>query len=150
MTFAFIALVRSIDTSNLIAGNLAFKQGATLSAEGGAEKAIEWLTSRNGSLELYTPDRAAGYYATSQSTLDPTNSHSAADVPAVDWDDNNCQGIPNNACVKPAPAITVGDNAVSYLINRLCNGDGDSNSAANSCATFQAADSPSPQPGDRN
>src|SRR3546814_10518494 len=77
MTIAGIALVRSVDTSNLIAGNLAFKQGATLSAEGGAEKAIEWLTSRNGSLELYTPERAAGYYATSQSTLDTTNSHSA-------------------------------------------------------------------------
>lgn len=148
MTIAGIALVRSVDTSNLIAGNLAFKQGATLSAEGGNEAAINWLTPRNGNLELYTNNAAVGYYATSQGTLDPTNSHSADNVPAVDWDDNNCADIPNNACVKPAPAITVGDNAVSYLINRLCKTETDPNSVDNSCVTFQSADSTSPKRGE--
>lgn len=148
MTIAGIALVRSVDTSNLIAGNLAFKQGATLSAEGGNEAAINWLTPRNGNLELYTNNAAVGYYATNQGTLDPTNSHSAADIPAVDWDDNNCDGILNNACVKPAPAITVGDNAVSYLINRLCKTETDPNSVDNSCVTFQSVDSTSPKRGE--
>jgi len=39
MSLAGIALVRSIDTNTMIAGNLAFRQGATLSADAGTETA---------------------------------------------------------------------------------------------------------------
>lgn len=40
MTLAAIAMVRSVDTSNLIAGNLAFQQSARNAADAGAEAAI--------------------------------------------------------------------------------------------------------------
>ena len=40
MTLAGVALVRSVDTTNLIAGNLAFKQGATLSGDAAIETEI--------------------------------------------------------------------------------------------------------------
>jgi len=43
MTLAGVALVRSIDTNALIAGNLAFRQSATMSAEQGIEAAIKTL-----------------------------------------------------------------------------------------------------------
>lgn len=148
MTIAGIALVRSVDTGNLVAGNMAFKQGATLAADGGTEAAIAWLTPLNGSVNLYVNNADKGYYATSQGTLDPTNSHASATTPAVDWDDNNCSGLPHSVCVKPAPAITIGDNSVSYIINRLCEAEADPNSVGNSCVTYQSSSSTSPKRGE--
>lgn len=148
MTLAGIALVRSVDTGNLVAGNMAFKQGATLAADGGTEAAINWLTPLNGTVDLYTNNVAAGYYATSQSTLDPTNRHSSATLPAVDWDDNNCSGLLFSVCIKPAPAITVGDNSVAYIIHRLCKIESDPNSIDNSCVTYQSGSSTSPKRGE--
>ena len=47
MLLAGIALVRSIDTTNVIAGNLAFQQSATHSADTGVEAAIAWLEANN-------------------------------------------------------------------------------------------------------
>ena len=43
MTLAAIALVRSVDTTNLIAGNLAFQQSSTHTADFGTEQAIDFL-----------------------------------------------------------------------------------------------------------
>ncbi len=148
MTLAGIGLVRSVDTGNMVAGNLAFKQGATLAGDAGTEAAIGWLTPLNGANTLYTNNAASGYYATSQSTLDPTNSHSAATVPAVDWEDNNCSGLTFSTCVKPAPAISVGDNSVSYIIHRLCQVEKDPNSVDNTCVTYQSSTSTSPKRGE--
>src|SRR4051812_10143783 len=45
MSLAGIAMVRSVDTGSLVAGNMAFKQGATLAGDAGTELAISWLTS---------------------------------------------------------------------------------------------------------
>lgn len=148
MALASIALVRSIDTGNIIAGNMAFKQGATLAADGGTEAAINWLTPLNGTAALYTNNAAKGYYATSQGMMDPTNGHASASTPAVDWEDNNCSGLSFSVCVKPAPSITIGDNSVSYIINRLCELEEDPNSTDNSCVTYQASNSTSPKRGE--
>lgn len=148
MTIAGIALVRSVDTGNMVAGNLAFKQGATLAGDGGTEAAINWLTPLNGTPTLYTNNIENGYYATSQGALDPTNTHSSATTPAVDWNDNNCSGLSFSVCVKPAPAITIGDNSVSYIINRLCEIEEDPNSVDNTCVTYQSSDSTSPKRGE--
>jgi type IV pilus assembly protein PilX len=148
MTIAGIALVRSVDTGNMVAGNLAFKQGATLAGDGGTEAAINWLTPLNGTPTLYTNNIENGYYATSQGALDPTNSHSSTTTPAVDWNNNNCSGLSFSVCVKPAPAITIGDNSVSYIINRLCEIEEDPNSVNNTCVTYQSSDSTSPKRGE--
>ncbi len=43
MTLAAIALMRSVDTTNLVAGNLAFQQTAFHAADGGTEEAIAYL-----------------------------------------------------------------------------------------------------------
>ncbi|MCR4297970.1 MAG: pilus assembly PilX N-terminal domain-containing protein [Gallionella sp.] len=45
MSLAAVALIRSVDTSTLIAGNMAFKQSATTSGDSGVESAITWLTA---------------------------------------------------------------------------------------------------------
>jgi len=41
MSLAAVALIRSVDTNTLIAGNLAFKQAATSSGDSGLEMAID-------------------------------------------------------------------------------------------------------------
>ena len=47
MTLAALAMIRSVDTSNLIAGNMAFQQAATHSGDSGIEAAITWLSDCN-------------------------------------------------------------------------------------------------------
>ncbi|WP_420476292.1 pilus assembly PilX family protein [Noviherbaspirillum sp. ST9] len=70
MTLASVAMVRSVDTSTLIAGNLAYKQSGVTSGDAGINEAIKWLDGNGASLEK---DVAAdGYYATAQTCLDLT------------------------------------------------------------------------------
>lgn len=45
MSLAAVALIRSVDTSTLIAGNLAFRQAATTSGDRGVESAFDWLAA---------------------------------------------------------------------------------------------------------
>lgn len=45
MMLAAVALIRSVDTSTMIAGNLAFKQAATTSGDAGINAAMNWLTT---------------------------------------------------------------------------------------------------------
>ena len=85
MSLAGIALIRSVDTTNLIAGNLAFKQGATLGGDWGAEQARTWLQGQAPDI-LYNsvPGR---YSAAMQSGLDFTSTDPSA--PDFDWDLNS-------------------------------------------------------------
>src|SRR5450830_1873633 len=64
MTLAAIALVRSVDTTNIIAGNLAFQQSATNAGDIGSEKAIQWLETNNVGSNLWVDQLAQGYAAT--------------------------------------------------------------------------------------
>ncbi|MDD5057254.1 MAG: hypothetical protein PHQ60_05235 [Sideroxydans sp.] len=43
MSLAAVALIRSVDTNTMIAGNLAFKLAATTSGDAGVESAANWL-----------------------------------------------------------------------------------------------------------
>jgi len=99
MTLAGIAIMRSVDTTTLIAGNLAFKQGTIQSADNGIENAFQWLIAERSTLA--NTNLAKGYFSAKPAgTLDWTN-------PAT-W----------------ASAVTVGTdaagNTISYLIHRMC------------------------------
>ena len=153
MTLAGIALVRSVDTGNVVAGNLAFKQGATLAGDAGTEAAMTWLQAVAGSSSSYTDQAASGYYSTSQDTLDMTGSSNDPNLARVDWDFNSCSGaiIPTqiSACITPAPAISAGaGNTVTYIIHRLCQSPGDPNSTGNSCANYKSTSTTSPKKGE--
>lgn len=65
MSLAAVALIRSVDTNTLIAGNLAFKQSATASADTGVETAIQWLAA-NQTAALNNDNVNTGYYASPQ------------------------------------------------------------------------------------
>jgi len=67
MTLAGIALVRSVDTSNIIAGNMAFQQSATHLGDVGAETAIAWL--RANPILLSNDNASNGYTAGGNSSV---------------------------------------------------------------------------------
>jgi Tfp pilus assembly protein PilX len=104
MTLAGIALMRSVDTGNLIAGNLAFRNAATNAGDGGLEAARTWLTGQSaGTLQN---DAAQGYFANWQDAFDPKT---------FDWS---------------TLAVQVGtdavDNTVYYVVHRMCKESGKS------------------------
>lgn len=116
MTLAGIALWRSVGTGILIAGNLAFQQGATNSGDSGIETARVWLTTQS---ETYLrDDHVPGYYANWATGFDPHT---------FDWD--------NNA----TPVGTdVAGNTVSYVVHRLCRNSSESaNAPTQQCVTLQ-------------
>jgi len=98
MTLAGIAIMRSVDTATLIAGNLAFKQGTMQSSDNGIEQAYQWMLANRPT--LWSSNLGQGY-----------NSGYATPV----W---------TNAATWTS-AVTVGTdaagNTVSYQIHRMCN-----------------------------
>jgi type IV pilus assembly protein PilX len=146
MTLAAIALVRSVDTGGLVAGNLAFKQAAAAAGDAGTEAAIAWLTPKVGTSALYNDQPTAGYYATSQDMVDMSGTQHNPNMALIDWDFNNCNSITASACIQPAAAVAAGaDNSVTYIINRLCAIQGDPNASGNSCATYKSSSTSSPK-----
>lgn len=125
MSIAGIALIRSVDTGVLVAGNLAFRQSASHGGDAGIEAARTWLLANTASL---TSDSASnGYYANSQSGLDLTGNKTTATSDNVAWDG---VGISSPRCLA---ANTVG-NTVCYIIHRLCDASGSALDAA-TCTT---------------
>lgn len=125
MTLGAVTLTRSVFTTHQIAGNLAFQQAATHSADAGVEAAIAWLeknslpstsstTACASSLDstvLACDQSASGYLASRQ---DPSPSQSWADF----WR--------ATLASKAIPLSTdAAGNKVAYVIQRLCNGAGD-------------------------
>ena len=107
LTLAGLAMVRSVDTGNVIAGNMAFRQAAMQQADVGIEAAFLALpgivnTSRDANI-------ANQYYAIRQAV-------DAIGVPrAVSWADVPCRNSTN-------ATVTCSDQAyqVRYVIDRLC------------------------------
>lgn len=126
LTLAGLALVRSVDTSNLIAGNFAFRQAALHASDVGVEKAVTFLlalrnncaTNREAMNQNYPANCPAGacrYYASMRDDLRgiPTGSAIGASpkVP-VDWNAVNLAADP------------VGNGfSVQYVIDRMCQTD---------------------------
>ena len=110
MMLAGVALVRSINTTNLIAGNLAFHQAAIHSGDTGVEAAVSWLEANNDGTTLNSDDASNGYAANG---IDP------AQVPAAgqSWDAYWTQTLAARA--RTLSSNTSG-NTVSYVIDRLC------------------------------
>jgi len=127
MTLAGIALVRSVDTANVIAGNLAFKQSTVQASDRGIQVAMTWLDAHNTGGGLNSSIASAGYAAIPPAT-EPDWSTDAA------W---------ANAVIAPDAAGNDTDaagNTVYYLIHRMCTQadaayNGDNGGVANQCAT---------------
>lgn len=142
LSLAAVGLVRSVDTSSLVVGNIGFKLDATASGDRGAEMAIAWLQANAAGATLDANAVASGYYATSLDALDATGRRAGgAGRAVVDWAADNCATVSGtySACLDPSATATVGTNRVSWLITRLCAATGSKDDAANSCATSLAS-----------
>lgn len=101
MTLAGLAMMRQLGANSSIAGNIAFKQGATSVADAGIESGRAWLFANTTTLDTDAP--AAGYYASwGTGSVDPTS----ADWKPM-WDAVTDQAGPAG-------------NTFAYIVQRLC------------------------------
>ncbi|MBL0142682.1 MAG: hypothetical protein IPP91_11420 [Betaproteobacteria bacterium] len=110
MTLAGAALMRSVDTSVVVSGNMAFKQSAISVADRGTQVAVQWLQANSAGTTLHNANTAAGYYANIlPSVQDP------------DWFDINSW---SDAFVVNGGAPDAAGNVVRYVIHRMCDAVG--------------------------
>jgi Tfp pilus assembly protein PilX len=126
MTLVAIGTLRSVDTGNLIAGNLGFKQATLNSSDVAVDTAYRWLVSNSSGTTL-TNDATANGYLSSVPSAEPN----WTDASDAIWNTAVCM----NNCT---PDATYG-NTMRYVIHRLCtqantayNGTG-ANGQANQC-----------------
>lgn len=131
ITIAGAAMMRSVDTSTLVAGNLAFQQAATHAADKAFEQALVMLDQRAKANKLDDPDPSNGYFASRTAEDNPPPGQSwqqfwqerlqpnARDA-GVDQFKNHLYYVVHRECVPPmgsgkpicvaSPANTAGKN----------------------------------------
>jgi len=139
MSLGAIGLVRSIDSSLMVAANLAFRESAVLASNAGTEAAINWLSPLVTTADLSANQVAEGYYASVSDGMDISGMASASAKVAIDWDDTKCKDSKAPVCQQPATALTTTDagNSVRYIIHRLCRTAGSPDGATNNCLMYQ-------------
>lgn len=105
MSLAAAALVRTVDSGVLVAGNLAFKQSAIMSAETGIARAYTYINSKDSDVALQAPDIANGYYAVFDDNILLTD--------AATWADNKTETVPTDN-------DDLSGNETRYILQRMC------------------------------
>jgi len=142
MSLAAVALIRSVDTSTMIAGNIAFKQAATSSGDGGIEGAVTalntWQTAMTAinnnvlidpgcpsacSNVLNASDPANGYYSNADPNLNLTDS--------ATW---------VNGSSKQVTSDDGSGNEIRYIIQRMCRNANEAPSKTNCLFSSAALD----------
>lgn len=123
MSLAGIGLMRSVDTSTGIAGNLAFRESAISSADAAIELGLAYIEANRNSSTLNNDVPAEGYYAAADLTITGSSS-SVSDWSRYDW----------AARSKTIPGADASGNSIQYVIERLCSAAG-TFGPTNACAT---------------
>jgi len=123
MLVSGIALVRSMDTHQTIAGNLAFRSATVHSSDRGVQSAVIWLSSQADTAVLNANAPASGYYAVA---IEPN------------WDDPEFWAHCANCTVTPAGGDAAG-NTINWVVHRMCTAQLDPNDANNQCARLSAS-----------
>lgn len=139
MTIGAVSLMRTVDTTNLVAGNLAFQQAATRSAEAGLEDAVRNVleNATNVPNTLWNDNLARGYVASTPASGTPT-----------DWDAYWRVTLNPNPVASPVAPRSCADrvctlptdaagNRVSYHVQRLCLNPGDPSKAPAGCSSAE-------------
>lgn len=108
MALAGLAMIRQSGTGLSIAGNLAFKQGATSTGDYGTESAVKWWLPLRGTPSLAIDVAAEGYY----SDWGAGTSRVSGDPSLYDWANLNPKVVLDDG--------TRAGNDISYIIERLC------------------------------
>jgi Tfp pilus assembly protein PilX len=138
LTLGALALTRSVYTANVVAGNLAFQRSATHSAEIGLQIAVKWLEDNKGKV-----DAACGQALFCGSSVAESGeggggsdgkkgymAHRADDAgKTADWLDYWDSVLK----AKSLTVSTQAGNSVQYLIQRMCQQDGDPQQPATGC-----------------
>ncbi|TCS36482.1 hypothetical protein EDC30_10621 [Paucimonas lemoignei] len=149
MSIAAVGMLRMVDTSTLVIGNLAFKQGTTSVADRATETAITFLNQKEvaaqtGDVYLYTSNVNAGYFAANVPELDITGKSTDSSRKLVDWNNDNCAYAESGSYSSCQKSFAVTDPAsgykASYIIMRLCKGEAKpggtlADGTANTCVT---------------
>ena len=120
LTLAGVALVRSVDTSNLVAGNMSFHQSAIQAGERSTELALnDWLQPNNalGNTTLHAninnPASPGGpFYIAAGSAQSPAAGQS--------WDAYWNTLVAGGLTPMAAGGQDLAGNTVQYFIHRLC------------------------------
>ena len=118
MTLAGLAMLRQMSSGVSIAGNIAFKQGATAVADAGIEAGRSFMTTNAA------PDNdaaASGYYATWNTPLGTPDVNPASPAWAPMW----------NAV--PDTLVSASGN-VRFIVQRLCSSTGPSFGGTQQCS----------------
>jgi len=113
MTMAAVAMMRSVDTSTVVAGNIGFRQSAVNAADQGVQTAFAWLGATVTTPAITSDDAANGY----------SSSVGAGEAP--DWYTNSASWVSAFTLPLTCPAtgkvgVDCAGNSVSYVIHRLC------------------------------
>jgi len=104
MTMAGVAMMRSVDTGLVVAGNMAFKQSAIMVADRGTAEAVEWLKTNSAGPTLQNTNTSRGYYSARPGT-EPNWFEAAS------WT--------NSTAVNGGTPDASG-NVVRFIIHRMC------------------------------
>lgn len=119
MSLAAVALIRSVDTNTMIAGNLAFKQSALVSSDRGVETALAWVEAKTiatpADLNADTTANADnGYYAT---YLTPNLDSDAVLKDSDTWADaKSAYATGTDIAAGTGPD----GNNIRYIVQRMC------------------------------
>ena len=105
MSLAGVALMRSVETAVIVAGNFAFKEAGIQVADRGVQEAARWVGVNSSGTTLQVDNAPAGYY----SSLPPT------DPNYFDLDSWSSSVLMNGGTPDAS------GNIVRYVIHRMCN-----------------------------
>jgi Tfp pilus assembly protein PilX len=106
MTLAAIGMSRSIDTANLVAGNMAFKQATLQASDIGFKSAYSWLSANSAGATLQSTSATNGYFSATPAT-------------EPNWFDPN-DAIWGSAILLNGGVPDSAGNVVRYVIHRMC------------------------------
>lgn len=144
LTMGGLALVRSVGTTNIIAGNLAFQQSATHASQAGIEDAIRSFLEANINSVFQNNDFSKAYAASTPAGVWTAFGDTGGNP--ASWDTYWTTVINPNPVARPVAAKTCVDwvctlptdsagNTVSYTIQRLCQTVGDPLYTTTGCAS---------------
>lgn len=107
MSLAGVALMRSVETAVIVAGNFAFKEAGVQVADKGVQAAANWLSQpATAGAALYNDNPAQGYYSSLPVDEDPLKYFDLAN-----W---------GGAVLMNSGTPDSSGNIVRYVIHRLC------------------------------
>jgi type IV pilus assembly protein PilX len=126
MMLAGIAVMRSSGSAILTAGNLAFRQNATVAGDRGLEAARNWLVTQ-GTVPLAGTIAASGYCETWEPGFRPLNQ--------ATWTQCPSGSTPGTALTLQTAGPDAAGNTVTYVIHRMCQKTGAVDAVGQECVT---------------